>query len=109
MTPAQMLAALAFLLAMPEAASGLYGYHPPVAPTTGPTTGDNLAAIGFLVGFFGALLPLFLGAPLDTKGKLRCITQPDAPQAALLDRLGIVLPKRMRFAEHERPALAASA
>jgi hypothetical protein len=30
-------------------------------------------------------------------------------QAALLDRLGIVLPKRMRFAEHERPALAASA
>ena len=33
----------------------------------------------------------------------------NAPQAALLDRLGIVLPKRMRFAEHERPALAASA
>jgi transposase len=27
---------------------------------------------------------------------LRCIAQPDAPQAALLDRLGLVLPKRMR-------------
>jgi transposase len=28
--------------------------------------------------------------------RLRCVAQPDAPQAALLDRLGIVLPKRMR-------------
>jgi transposase len=41
--------------------------------------------------------------------RLRCITQPDAAQAALLDRLGIVLPKRMRLAEQELPALAASA
>jgi transposase len=41
--------------------------------------------------------------------RLRCVTQPDAAQAALLDRLGVVLPKRMRLAEHERPALAASA
>jgi transposase len=41
--------------------------------------------------------------------RLRCVTQPDAAQAALLDRLGVVLPKRMRFAEHQRPALAASA
>ena len=41
--------------------------------------------------------------------RLRCVTQPDAAQAALLDRLGIVLPKRMRLAEHQRPALAASA
>src|SRR6202023_1963506 len=40
---------------------------------------------------------------------LRCVTQPDAAQAALLDRLGVVLPKRMRLAEHERPAIAASA
>jgi transposase len=40
---------------------------------------------------------------------LRCVTQPDAAQAALLDRLGVVLPKRMRLAEHERPASAASA
>lgn len=36
--------------------------------------------------------------PTTTHGeiRLRCIAQPDAPQAALLDRLGIVLPKRMR-------------
>jgi len=40
---------------------------------------------------------------------LRCVTQPDASQATLLDRLGIVLPKRMRLAEHELSALAASA
>jgi hypothetical protein len=26
---------------------------------------------------------------------LRCVTQPDAAQAALLDRLGIILPKRL--------------
>jgi transposase len=49
--------------------------------------------------------------PTATHGKirLRCVTQPDAAQAALLGRLGIVLPKRMRLAEHELPALAASA
>ncbi len=41
--------------------------------------------------------------------RLRCVTQPDAAQAALLDRLGIVLPKRMRLAEHELSAFAASA
>ena len=41
--------------------------------------------------------------------RLRCFTQPDPAQAALLDRLGIVLPKRMRLAEHELPALARSA
>ncbi|MHB8743214.1 MAG: IS1634 family transposase [Sulfuricaulis sp.] len=29
--------------------------------------------------------------------RLRCITQPDPAQAALLDRLGIVLPKRIRL------------
>jgi transposase len=40
--------------------------------------------------------------------RLRCVTQPDAAQATLLDRLGIVLPKRMRLAEHELSALAAS-
>jgi transposase len=36
--------------------------------------------------------------PTTTHGeiRLRCIAQPDPPQAALLDRLGIVLPKRMR-------------
>jgi hypothetical protein len=37
---------------------------------------------------------------------LRCVTQPDAAQAILLDRLGIVLPKRMRLAESQLPALA---
>jgi transposase len=49
--------------------------------------------------------------PTATHGqiRLRCVTQPDAAQAALLDRLGIVLPKRMRLAENERPALVASA
>lgn len=31
--------------------------------------------------------------------RLRCITQPDPPQAALLDRLGVVLPKRIRSPE----------
>jgi transposase len=36
--------------------------------------------------------------PTTTHGeiRLRCIAKPDAAQAALLDRLGIVLPKRMR-------------
>jgi transposase len=49
--------------------------------------------------------------PTATHGqiRLRCVTQPDPAQAALLDRLGIVLPKRMRIAEHELPAVAASA
>jgi transposase len=49
--------------------------------------------------------------PTATHGhlRLRCVTQPDAAQAALLDRLGLVLPKRLRLADHELPALAASA
>jgi transposase len=36
--------------------------------------------------------------PTTTHGeiRLRCVAQPDPPQAALLDRLGLVLPKRMR-------------
>jgi transposase len=41
--------------------------------------------------------------------RLRCVTQPDAAQAALLDRLGVVLPKRMRLAEPEAATLAATA
>src|SRR5436305_1324528 len=46
--------------------------------------------------------------PTATHGqiRLRCITQPDPAQTALLDRLGIVLPRRMHRAEHELPALA---
>jgi transposase len=51
------------------------------------------------------VLPTAVHGPI----RLRCITQPDAAQAALLDRLGIVLPKRMRFAEREMPDLALSA
>jgi transposase len=37
--------------------------------------------------------------PTHTHGelRLRCVTQPDAAQAALLDRLGLVLPKRIRL------------
>jgi transposase len=49
--------------------------------------------------------------PTATYGhiRLRCVTQPDAAQAALLDRLGITLPKRMRLAEHETAPPARSA
>ena len=49
--------------------------------------------------------------PTTTHGeiRLRCVTHPDAAQAALLERLGIVLPKRMRQTELELPALAISA
>jgi transposase len=38
--------------------------------------------------------------------RLRCITQPDSAQAALLDRLGVALPKRMRLPEREISDLA---
>ena len=41
--------------------------------------------------------------------RLRCVTQPDAAQTALLDRLGIVLPKRMRLTQNELPTPAQSA
>ena len=41
--------------------------------------------------------------------RLRCVTQPDPAQAALLNRLGIVLPKRMRLAQQHLPALEHSA
>jgi transposase len=49
--------------------------------------------------------------PTSTHGqiRLRCVTLPDPAQAALLDRLGIVLPTRMRLAERELPALAHTA
>ena len=49
--------------------------------------------------------------PTATHGeiRLRCVAQPDAAQAALLDRLGIVLPKRMRPTENESPTLALTA
>ena len=43
--------------------------------------------------------------PTTTHGelRLRCIAQPDAAQAALLNRLGLALPKRMRIAELNVP------
>ena len=49
--------------------------------------------------------------PTPTHGqiRLRCVAQPDAAQAALLDRLGIVLSKRMRPSENVPPLLALSA
>ncbi|MGA7807973.1 MAG: IS1634 family transposase [Bradyrhizobium sp.] len=49
--------------------------------------------------------------PTTTHGqiRLRCVTHPDPAQAALLDRLGLVLPKRMRIAEQAAPPLAAIA
>jgi transposase len=49
--------------------------------------------------------------PTTTHGRLRlrCVTQPDTAQAALLDRLGLVLPKRIRIAEQNLPALQISA
>ena len=49
--------------------------------------------------------------PTSTHGplRLRCVTQPDPAQAALLDRLGIALPKRMRLAEPEWRPLALTA
>jgi transposase len=49
--------------------------------------------------------------PTATHGqiRLRCVAQPDPAQAALLDRLGIVLPKRMRPEEPNRAALAVTA
>ena len=40
--------------------------------------------------------------------RLRCITQPDSAQAMLLERLGIVLPKRMRLNEIDLPAAASA-
>ena len=41
--------------------------------------------------------------------RLRCVTQPDAAQAVLFERLGIILPKRMRLNELELPAFDLSA
>lgn len=49
--------------------------------------------------------------PTTTHGeiRLRCVTQPDDAQAVLLERLGIVLPKRMRMTELDLPAVALTA
>ena len=49
--------------------------------------------------------------PTTTHGdiRLRCVAQPDEAQAVLLDRLGIVLPKRMRMSDLDLPTVALSA
>ena len=49
--------------------------------------------------------------PTATHGeiRLRCVAQPDPAQSALLDRLGIMLPKRMRLAEQHFPVLEQTA
>ena len=49
--------------------------------------------------------------PTTTHGqlRLRCVTQPDPAQSMLLDRLGLVLPKRIRLPEVAAPTLAATA
>jgi transposase len=49
--------------------------------------------------------------PTSAHGQIRrrCVTQPDPAQAALLNRLGIVLPKRMRLTDQDLPALEHSA
>ena len=49
--------------------------------------------------------------PTVTHGeiRLRCVTQPDDAQAVLLERLGIVLPKRMRMTDVDLPAVALTA
>jgi transposase len=51
------------------------------------------------------ILPTAAGAEI----RLRCVTQPDGAQAALLERLGITLPKRLRLPEIELPAQLQSA
>jgi transposase len=49
--------------------------------------------------------------PTATHGqlRLRCVTQPDTAQSILLDRLGLVLPKRMRLPEATPSMLVATA
>ena len=49
--------------------------------------------------------------PTEAHGhiRLRCVAQPDPAQAALLDRLGVVLPKRMRLTERQLPSTATAA
>ena len=44
--------------------------------------------------------------PMQAQGevRLRCVTQPDAAQSVLLERLGMVLPKRLRMPDIDLPA-----
>jgi transposase len=41
--------------------------------------------------------------------RLRCVAQPDDAQAVLLERLGVVLPKRMRMSDVDLPVVALTA
>jgi transposase len=45
--------------------------------------------------------------PMQAQGevRLRCVTQPDAAQSVLLERLGLVLPKRLRMPDIDLPAV----
>ena len=45
--------------------------------------------------------------PMQAQGevRLRCVTQPDAAQSVLLERLGMVLPKRLRMPDLDLPAV----
>lgn len=49
---------------------------------------------------------VILPTPTHGEIRLRCVTQPDTAQAALLERLGLVLPKRLRLSELDLPAVA---
>jgi transposase len=49
---------------------------------------------------------VILPTPTHGEIRLRCVTQPDAAQAALLERLGLVLPKRLRLSELDLPVVA---
>jgi transposase len=48
---------------------------------------------------------VILPTPTHGEIRLRCVTQPDAAQAALLERLGLMLPKRLRLSELDLPAV----
>lgn len=48
---------------------------------------------------------VILPTPTHGEIRLRCVTQPDAAQAALLERLGIVLPKRIRLSQIDLAAV----
>lgn len=45
--------------------------------------------------------------PMQAEGevRLRCVTQPDAAQSVLIERLGMVLPKRLRMPDIDLPAV----
>jgi hypothetical protein len=52
--------------------------------------------------------PVILPTQAQGEIRLRCVTQPDAAQAALLERLGMVLPKRLRMPQIDLPAVVSA-